>query len=61
MALDEGPQAPRLDWTTQRGFLGRPVYVWQLNLAALLAVLFVAFVGFSFSGPFFRCSCATSG
>jgi MFS family permease len=28
------------------------VSVWQLNLAALLAVLFVAFVGFSFSGPF---------
>jgi MFS family permease len=26
--------------------------VWQVNLAALLAVLFVAFVGFSFSGPF---------
>src|SRR5262249_55710659 len=52
MALDEGPQAPHLDWTAQRGFLGRPVYVWQLNLAALLAVLFVAFVGFSFSGPF---------
>ena len=32
--------------------LGYPVAVWQLNLAALLAVLFVAFVGFSFSGPF---------
>jgi len=28
------------------------LYIWQLNLAALLAVLFVAFVGFSFSGPF---------
>src|ERR687886_1981443 len=52
MALDEGLQAPRLDWTAQRVVLGRPVYVWQLNLAALLAVLFVAFVGFSFSGPF---------
>src|SRR5919197_3154621 len=52
MALDEGPRAPRLDWTAQRAFLGRAVYVWQLNLAALLAVLFVAFVGFSFSGPF---------
>src|ERR687888_363822 len=52
MALDEGLQAPRMDWTAQRVVLGRPVYVWQLNLAALLAVLFVAFVGFSFSGPF---------
>ena len=52
MALDEGLPAPRLDWTAQRVVLGRPVYVWQVNLAALLAVLFVAFVGFSFSGPF---------
>src|SRR5882724_12195491 len=52
MSSDEGPPAPRLDWTARRGFLGRPVYIWQLNLAALLAVLFVAFVGFSFSGPF---------
>src|SRR5437870_2709168 len=52
MSCDEGPQPPHLDWTAQRGFLGRPVSVWQLNLAALLAVLFVAFVGFSFSGPF---------
>jgi hypothetical protein len=52
MALDEGLQAPRMDWTAQRIVLGRPVYVWQLNLVALLAVLFVAFVGFSFSGPF---------
>jgi MFS transporter, DHA1 family, multidrug resistance protein len=52
MARDEGLPAPRLDWTAQRVVLGRPVYVWQVNLAALLAVLFVAFVGFSFSGPF---------
>jgi DHA1 family multidrug resistance protein-like MFS transporter len=41
-----------MDWTAQRVVLGRPVYLWQVNLAALLAVLFVAFVGFSFSGPF---------
>src|SRR5262245_42786983 len=52
MALDKGPDPPRIDWTAQRTVLGRPVYVWQLNLAALLTVLFVAFVGFSFSGPF---------
>src|SRR5919108_2522482 len=52
MALDEGLQAPRMDWTAQRVVLGCPVAVWQVNLAALLAVLFVAFVGFSFSGPF---------
>ena len=52
MSLDEEPHPLRIDWTAQRTFLGRPVYVWQLNLYALLAVLFVAFVGFSFSGPF---------
>jgi MFS transporter, DHA1 family, multidrug resistance protein len=52
MSRDEGPSTRRMDWTEQRVFLGRPWYVWQLNLAALLAVLFVAFVGFSFSGPF---------
>src|SRR5262245_46358815 len=52
MTRDEGSPPPRIDWTAQRAFLGRPVSVWQLNLAALLAVLFVAFVGFSFSGPF---------
>src|SRR5262245_28758749 len=52
MSHDESPPTPRMDWTAQRVFLGRPWYVWQLNLAALLAVLFVAFVGFSFSGPF---------
>src|SRR5258706_789309 len=39
-------------WTEQRPFLGRQCYVWQLNLYALLAVLFVAFIGFSFSSPF---------
>jgi MFS transporter, DHA1 family, multidrug resistance protein len=52
MSLDDGPPPLRIDWTAQRTFLGRPVYVWQTNLAALLAVLFVAFVGFSFAGPF---------
>src|SRR5262245_22526137 len=52
MAFGEGPPRPSIDWTAQRAFLGRPWYVWQLNLYALLAVLFVAFVGFSFSGPF---------
>ena len=52
MSLDEGSPPPRIDWTAQRVFLGRPVYVWQLNLAALLAVLFVAFVGFYFASPF---------
>ena len=52
MSFGEGPPRPSIDWTAQRAFLGRPWYVWQLNLYALLAVLFVAFVGFSFSGPF---------
>ena len=52
MSLDEGSPPPRIDWTVQRVVLGRPVSVWQLNLYVLLAVLFVAFVGFSFSGPF---------
>lgn len=41
-----------IDWTAQRAFLGRSLYVWQVNLASLLAVLFVAFVGFYFSSPF---------
>src|SRR5919109_4728890 len=41
-----------MDWTEQRTLLGRAVYVWQVNLASLLAVLFVAFVGFSFASPF---------
>ena len=52
MTRDEGLPPAHIDWTTQRALLGRSVYIWQLNLAALLAVLFVAFVGFSFSGPF---------
>jgi hypothetical protein len=52
MAYDEGPPPLHMDWTAQRVFLGRPMYVWQLNLSVLLTVLFVAFVGFSFSGPF---------
>src|SRR5262245_48691314 len=52
MSRDEGPQTPRVDWTAQRVLLGHSGYVWQLILAALLAVLFVAFIGFSFSGPF---------
>src|SRR5207245_3915498 len=39
-------------WTAQRAVLGRHYFVWQLNLYALLAVLFVAFIGFSFSSPF---------
>jgi hypothetical protein len=39
-----------IDWTEQPGPLwGYSVYVWQINLASLLAVLFVAFVGFYFS------------
>ena len=41
-----------IDWNEQRALWGRPVYVWQVNLASLLAVLFVAFVGFSFASPF---------
>jgi hypothetical protein len=50
--VTRGDQAPRLDWTAQRVILGRPVAVWQVSLAALLAVRFVTSVGFSFSGPF---------
>ena len=41
-----------MDWTEQRALWGYSVYVWQINLASLLAVLFVAFVGFYFSTPF---------
>jgi MFS transporter, DHA1 family, multidrug resistance protein len=41
-----------MDWTEQRALLGYSFYVWQINLASLLAVLFVAFVGFYFSTPF---------
>src|SRR5262249_2571628 len=43
---------PPVDWTEQCVFLGRQFYVWQVNLYSLLAVLFVAFIGFSFSSPF---------
>ena len=47
------PQPPlAIDWTAQRAVLGRHYFIWQLNLYALLAVLFVAFIGFSFSSPF---------
>ena len=41
-----------VDWDEERTILGRRVYVWQLNLYSLLAVLLVAFVGFYFSSPF---------
>jgi DHA1 family multidrug resistance protein-like MFS transporter len=41
-----------IDWTEQRALWGYSVYVWQMNLGSLLAVLFVAFVGFYFSSPF---------
>ena len=41
-----------VDWDEERTIFGRRVYVWQLNLYSLLAVLFVAFVGFYFSSPF---------
>jgi MFS transporter, DHA1 family, multidrug resistance protein len=41
-----------IDWTEQRALCGYSVYVWQINLGSLLAVLFVAFVGFYFSTPF---------
>jgi DHA1 family multidrug resistance protein-like MFS transporter len=46
------PSPLPIDWNEQRALWGRPVYVWQVNLASLLAVLFVAFVGFSFASPF---------
>jgi MFS transporter, DHA1 family, multidrug resistance protein len=41
-----------IDWAERRTLLGRQVYGWQVNLASLVAVLFVAFVGFSFASPF---------
>ncbi|HEX2173996.1 MAG TPA: MFS transporter, partial [Dehalococcoidia bacterium] len=41
-----------IDWSEERTILGRRVYTWQVNLYSLLAVLFVAFVGFFFSSPF---------
>jgi MFS family permease len=49
--MSEASPFPR-DWTEQRALCGYSVYVWQVNLASLLAVLFVAFVGFYFSAPF---------
>src|ERR671924_1461461 len=50
--MSQTPPPLTIDWTEQRAFLGRSLYVWQVNLASLLAVLFVAFVGFYFSSPF---------
>jgi MFS transporter, DHA1 family, multidrug resistance protein len=50
--MSQNPPPLSIDWTAQRAFLGRSLYVWQVNLASLLAVLFVAFVGFYFSSPF---------
>jgi MFS transporter, DHA1 family, multidrug resistance protein len=50
--MSQTPPPLTIDWTERRAFLGRSLYVWQVNLASLLAVLFVAFVGFYFSGPF---------
>jgi DHA1 family multidrug resistance protein-like MFS transporter len=50
--MSQTPPPLSIDWTEQRAFLGRSLYVWQVNLASLLAVLFVAFVGFYFSSPF---------
>src|SRR5919108_1066249 len=49
--MSQASPFPR-DWTEQRALCGYSVYVWQVNLASLLAVLFVAFVGFYFSAPF---------
>src|SRR5882724_167218 len=49
--MSQASPLPR-DWTEQRALYGYSVYVWQINLASLLAVLFVAFVGFYFSAPF---------
>src|SRR5262249_51467317 len=52
-ALHMSQESPfPIDWTEQRALLGYSVYVWQINLGSLLAVLFVAFVGFYFSSPF---------
>src|ERR671936_993953 len=50
--MSQTPPPLTIDWTEQRAFLGRSFYVWQVNLASLLTVLFVAFVGFYFSSPF---------
>ena len=49
--MSQASPLPR-DWTEQRALCGYSVYVRQVNLASLLAVLFVAFVGFYFSTPF---------
>lgn len=49
--MTEGEQ-PDVDWEEERTILGRRVYVWQVNLYSLLAVLFVASIGFFFSSPF---------
>src|SRR6266545_1621949 len=52
--MSQTPPPITIDWTEQHAFLGRSLYVWQVNFASLLAVLFVfvAFVGFYFSSPF---------
>jgi DHA1 family multidrug resistance protein-like MFS transporter len=41
-----------VDWDESRSLFGRRFYIWQINLYSLLFVLFVAFIGFFFSGPF---------
>ncbi|HEX2172698.1 MAG TPA: MFS transporter [Dehalococcoidia bacterium] len=46
------PAGSSIDWTERRTILGREILVWQANLYALLIVVFVAFVGFSFASPF---------
>jgi hypothetical protein len=58
--MSQASPLPR-DWTEQRALCGYSVYVWQINLASLLAVLFVAFVGFYFSAPSYRFWCVNSG
>jgi hypothetical protein len=49
--MSQTPPPVTIDWTEQHAFLGRSLYVWQVNLASLLGVLFVAFVGFYFASP----------
>ena len=41
-----------IDWSERRIVLGREMPAWQANLYALLIVVFVAFVGFTFASPF---------
>ena len=41
-----------IDWSERRLVLGREIPTWQANLYALLIVVFVAFVGFTFASPF---------